>query len=345
MIKNILFILSLILVVLGYQKVYAQEIEWSKSFGAGSNQYAHFVKQLSDNGFILTGLGSLPEADSLRRVILLLKTDVNGDIIFQSTPGSSAGIGSEFGVGLLETSDSGYIILARTRPIDSSGELRLIKTNLIGEVEWSKDLGSSSSGGIFGFGGYSIRSTMDGGPIIAGGNVVIKADSAGEIDWERNFGCCDTLIYSIRETPTGDFISVGKISNEGGSDILVGKFNPDGAFIWVNRYNFSEVDWANDVDLTTDGYIVTGVQKLSSYDAAFLLRLDNFGTVLWDKNYGVSGRDMLAYSVKTVRDSGYIIAGHVNELDVSWQAMALRVDIQGDFLWEFRIGGSTEWPP
>jgi len=77
---------------------------WTKTFGGTGYDFGYSVKQVSDNGYVLIGkTGSFSNYDD----IWLIRTDMNGDILWSKTFGGS---GVERGYSIQQTADYGYII-------------------------------------------------------------------------------------------------------------------------------------------------------------------------------------------------------------------------------------------
>src|SRR6185436_19703699 len=81
----------------------------------------------------------------------------------------------EAGYSVQQTADSGYIIAGRTISfIACSFDTYLIKTNVYGDIVWTKTYGGASVDIA-----YSVRQTTDGGYIVAGSTF-----SFGAGDWD-----------------------------------------------------------------------------------------------------------------------------------------------------------------
>ncbi len=121
---------------------------------------------------------------------------------------------------------------------------------------------------------------------------------------------------------------------------------------WAKTYGWLGGGGAQSVDRTSDGgYIVAGYTNATSwvalgspqggYDSdGWLLKLDASGNVQWQKSYRTLGIDAL-YKVKQTSDGGFVAVGLTrlpNWGDVN--AWVLRVDSQGNVIWENSYGGS-----
>jgi hypothetical protein len=204
-------------------------VEWQKIHKYseyGDNAYA--VRQTpSDGGYILCGrMGTGPgwtNAD-----LLVIKTDSNGDILWDNTFGGENFDWSQSN-DILLSSDGGYYFLGQTSSFGAGLEdIWLIKTDSNGNMEWNKTYGGKGvdmSGGMdfTDDGGIIITGTLDRNnlmPPMAEG-LAIKTDENGNVEWANTFGgeYYDEL-QSVCSTSDGCYIAAGNfvdatLSSEG----------------------------------------------------------------------------------------------------------------------------------
>lgn len=116
-------------------------------------------------------------------------------------------------------------------------------------------------------------------------------------------------------------------------------------FQWSALYGGAEDDYAFDIEVLADGYLIAGHTKSfgnanGKYDI-WLVRTDEMGNILWTKTYGGS-LDESVLSVSQAHDGGFILCGHTS----SWgQGLSdgyfVRIDRHGDTLWTRHYGGMT----
>jgi len=132
---------------------------WEKTFGGDNHNLGESVQQTTDGGYIITGFTSPSDAGS--RDVYLIKTDSNGDKLWEKTFG---GDNSNWGRSVQQTTDGGYIITGYTSPSNTGGwDVYLIKTDSNGDKLWEKTFGGNRLDW-----GESVRQTTDGGYIITG---------------------------------------------------------------------------------------------------------------------------------------------------------------------------------
>jgi hypothetical protein len=97
------------------------------------------------------------------------------------------------------------------------------------------------------------------------------------------------------------------------------------------------------VQQTSDGgFITTGAMTtdMSVPSDRYVLKTDAQGSVLWQKTYGGTGRD-LGWSVQQTADYGYIIAGCFDCDTVPKSFSLLKIDSSGNTVWDKSIPGSS----
>jgi hypothetical protein len=240
-----------------------------------------------------------------------------------------------------QTNDSGYIIAGSS--YSNNGDVTghhpgenganewsdywIVKTDKLGVIQWEKSYGGTGPDDP-----RSIQQTADGGYIIAGssnstdGDVtgnhgwydewVVKLDEVGNIQWEKCYGSSngEDDAACLRQTKDGGYIVAGASNGNGGD--VTGNHNGNGLY--------------NDV---------------------WLLKLDNMGSIEWEKCYGGKYNDA-ANSIEQTKDGGYIVVGYSssNDGDVSGHHgdtttddyWIIKLDRLGAIQWEKSLGGSGE---
>ena len=237
--------------------------EWNKIFETSGCDNGYSVKQVADNGFIITGtIESIGRAST---DISLIKTDSQGNMEWNKTFGGSD---FDYGFSVDQTNDEGYIIAGSTESFGYGDyDVWLIKTDSQGNEEWNKTFGgidTDESNYVF--------QTFDGGYILTGntrsyGNGsydvwLIKTDSQGNEEWNKTFGGISSDYgYSVYQTNDEGFIITGLTSSfgNGGSDVWLIKTDSQGNEEWNRTFGENTHDYGRDVKQATDGgYIITG---------------------------------------------------------------------------------------
>jgi len=143
-------------------------IDWQRAYGGSDVDYAHFIQQTSDGGYIVAGnTFSISTGCS---DIWVLKLSLTGTIEWQRTYGESCG---ENAYSIQQTSDGGYIVAGKTWPFGvGSSDAWILKLSSTGTIEWQRTYGGSDWNSA-----NSIQQTSDGGYIATGHTFLFGAGS------------------------------------------------------------------------------------------------------------------------------------------------------------------------
>jgi hypothetical protein len=304
------------------------------------------VAQTSDGGYIIVGEGHTNDPD--RTDVFLLKTDGKGNKMWEKTFG---GPGDDYGSGLVQTVDRGYVIVGGTFSISKwDWDVYLIKTDLKGNKIWEKTLGGEDKD----WGSYITR-TSDGGYLISGTTrsfglgsynlYLVKTDSHGNKIWEKAVpeGLCGS---HIAPTNDGCYVIVGNTGFFGAAniDVYLLKVDTHGRKIWEKALGGSGDDLGNCVSQTSDGgYIIVGQTDSfgSGKSDVYLVKTDENGNLIWQKTFGGQKVDE-GHSVIETKDGGYLIGGITNSFgtgEYDYDIYLVKTDAKGNKLWEKTFGG------
>jgi hypothetical protein len=318
------------------------EVEtWSKTYDGMS------VQQTSDGGYIILG-GSSSD-------LLLIKTDDQGNKIWDRTFGGEESVSSDWSV--QQTLDSGYIITCNTWVYLDEGlmDLLLIKTDDQGNKIWDRTFGGEEFDE-----GESVQQTPDGGYIITGWTRsfgagssdlwLIKTDEQGTRLWDRTFGGEESDSGgSVQQTSDGGYIITGLTGSfgAGSSDLWLIKTDGQGKKLWERTFGGADWDEGYSVQQTLDGgYIITGSTASfgAGYGDLWLIKTDVQGKKLWERTFG-GAEDDEGKSVQQTPDGGYIIMGSTESFgEGSGDLWLIKTDEQGNKIWDRTFGGEEyDW--
>jgi len=155
-------------------------IVWQKTYAGSQYDSASAIQETPDGGYIVAG-GTYSFGAGIEDV-LVLKLDVNGNLIWQKTYG---GISNDFANDIKKTSDNCYIVAAITYSSFPLGNILIFKIANEGTILWQKTYGGSSIDFV-----RSIEQTEDGGYIAGGSSgsfddnevfFTLKFDASGDI--------------------------------------------------------------------------------------------------------------------------------------------------------------------
>ncbi|MCP3684996.1 MAG: T9SS type A sorting domain-containing protein [bacterium] len=318
---------------------------WTRTYGGTSADYASYVQQTTDGGYIVAGqTGSFGAGGT---DFYMIKTDASGATLWTRTYG---GTSHDYGYSVQQTTDGGYIIAGYTASFSASTDFYLIKTDSLGDTLWTGTYGGDSLDQA-----YSVQQTSDEGYIITGRTesygagssdfYLIKTDTFGDTMWTRTYGgLANEEAISVQQTADSGYILAGQTNSFGAGswDFYLVKTYPSGDILWTRTYGGTDDDRAHSVQQTTDeGYIITG--RTGSYGAGsqdfYLIKVEGDpcltcnaisqsnrvpnvdGIIIWDlevQNCGVSN-PVYAEIYPTVGDctSGTQYDFNINRLAVS----------------------------
>jgi len=207
---------------------------WRKLYGDNGEYSGHGVEIASDNGFVVCGGYDTPDEGS-------------GSCIFKTNDQGALSWMKKIVIGnstlslyrIKRTPDSGYILCGNffPGPVILSGDMFLVKTNINGIVQWTKQIGWENDDR-----GFSVDVTPDGGFIACGSSegfptenknlLLVRTDANGDTLWTRTFGGpYSDEGSSVSCTADGGFIVAGSTRSfgYGGSDVYLIKTDENGS--------------------------------------------------------------------------------------------------------------------
>lgn len=194
---------------------------------------------------------------------------------------------------------------------------------IIPEIEWQKSLGSESSDGA---GGITV--TADGGYIVFGnifdlsGNVtthygmsdywIAKLDATGTLEWEKSYGGSNFESSAA----SGLKIDTSKIRQ-----------TPDGGYILGANSSSDDID----------------VSANFGESDVWLVKIDNVGTIEWEKNYGNEYEDSF-FDIRVTSDGGYIMTSGTSDPEAYiYGTKITKLDAQGNVMWANSYQGTGQF--
>ena len=211
---------------------------WNKTFGGDKDDYGRSAVETTNGDFIFTGyMGSPSDGQG---DMFLIKTDGNGDVIWNQTYGGS---GDDGGREILKADDGCFIIVGETGTYGRGGyDLWMMKLDEDGIEIWNKTFGGTDEDYA-----NAIQATEDNGYIMVGGtdsygygerNVwLLKTDEYGNHLWNQTFsGWNNDYGTALEITQDGGFMLVGTTKSFGdrGIDALVVKTDSRGKCLYSN---------------------------------------------------------------------------------------------------------------
>jgi len=243
---------------------------------------------------------------------------------------------SDFGVDV-KPFNNGYILLATTN-LNEDTDISLIKTDKYGNQEG--EMITFDGGGVDIAG--SILLTDDGGFIVVGTSndidnekddiYIAKYNSSGDLDWENFIGKSSGSNEEgavIKKAQTG-YIIAGSIGPKNSKDVYLVKIDDAGDFEWDNTFGVDKDDYASDIIMHNDGYLIIGSSNgynsfdgLGGYDI-ILIKTNFNGDETHFHVYG-NGNDDYGNSVIET-DTSFVFVGSREEISSNANVYVVMVD-------------------
>lgn len=332
-------------------------IQWEKTYGGTLDDFLYSANQTTDGGYILGGYSySDSSADKTKSLIgvcdyWIIKTDAQGNFEWDQVFG---GTDVERFYSVRQTTDKGYLLAGfstsgingnKTDTAWGQKDFWVVKTDSSGIKLWDKSYGSTGDDWL-----TDMEVTTDNGFIVGGFSNgpangtktqntwgfydywVVKADSAGNYQWDKDFGGTSIDgIFSLVQTNDGGYLFGGTSLSDSSGDKTQDVW---GAYDWwlVRTDSAGNKLWDRDfggteneevfglIDKTPDnGYLISGcsysdisgdkTEANLGMEQTWLLKFDDAGNKLWDKTVFSLAHDETGFAIYA-GDSSYVVANY-----------------------------------
>ncbi|MFX1342983.1 MAG: hypothetical protein ACFFAL_09865 [Promethearchaeota archaeon] len=292
---------------------------WNRTYGTTQEDGASLLIECMDDGFALLGYTYVNRSGDYERVGLLVRTDANGNQLWNTTFDVSMFSPSDT---MMQCNDGGFAIAGFAGDVwGGSGDFWLVRTDIDGNQIWNHTYS--------GYNGYQlalIEETGSGFLIFSRANrgsssiyvenhdvFLLCTDATGNLLWSRTYdsGHHD---YGVRIFPdnTGGYLLV----------CLAG-YTPSRTNLWQIRISSTgDILWEH----VTEPIVGSPFDILKCYDDGFiilghysptqwwhhinllLIRTDTLGNILWQREYGFDGVGDFGSSILQLGDGSFLIA-------------------------------------
>jgi len=210
----------------------------------------------------------------------------------------------------------------------------VMKLNPYGDTIWTRIVDTLSTDAV------AIAPTTDGGCVFVGeGHFAVKMNPDGTIGWAKNYGGGGISCFDINKTNDGGYIACGSKRSFNGNVIDEGyvmKIDNNGNLVWQKIYTTTSTKDINSIIQINIGYIACGSIADSELDTlkALLLRLDDFGNIIWEKRYKPLNRGAGGGTINLINQTYVIGGGSVNSTGNRLNSFFIRTDTSGNLLYE-----------
>ena len=252
--------------------------EWIKTYGGLGRDYGRSIIKGSDGLYYI--IGSTESFGNGEYDVWLLVVDDQGNEINSYTFGNEL---NNYGVGLLESTDGGFIILSYEEASESGDhDIIIRKIDSAGLEIWANSFGgpdneTASAIATDGAGTYFVC-----GSIITNGQrdgLFIGINDQGNVLFSDSYGWGGNDWFSdiIVAPDDGSIILCGVIESNGTDSWLL-KIDFSGGIVWERNIGLDGMDYANGLSRTADGgYIITGYSNTEGHSDYILIKTDSEG--------------------------------------------------------------------
>ncbi|MBU1984712.1 T9SS type A sorting domain-containing protein [bacterium] len=323
---------------------------WSRLYGPPDcSAFCNSAQRTADGGFILAGAAIFQDYSHLED-IWLVKTDGQGDTLWTRRYGYPNGF--DFAKFILQTSDGGYFIIARSTSHEGfDGCEWILRTDDNGDTLWTRWFCRDSW--IFlnraietDDGGFALVGNTPAGSPPQDAPFILKLSDTGDSLWMHSYieDQPRTEFFDLVQTPDGGF-ALGGLTippGHGWCNFALMKADTLGRPSWMRHYGGPLNEKATGLTRTPEGgYALAGITStwgMGDYDY-WLVVTDSLGNSRFAQTYGNPSPDMLA-SFLMLPDGGLLLAGEGSPSYWHRQRFFIvRTNSLGDSLWSRMFGG------
>ena len=246
------------------------------------------------------------------------------------------------------TNDNGFIQVGETGFLDNNtAKILVAKTDSKGSMIWKKEFGNSGHNL-----GNSVTEVSD-GYIISGSlnknSTIIKLNkSDGEQKWLSTFdnGGTDAIEHVV-ETSTG-LVGIGYINAEDENNTFYTEGTGYMTFLdsqgnKISSKNIdSQMSHAYRIYSINNSLIISGLSP--GAEDYSLMKTDLNGEMEWIKTYGGENNDH-CFAMDIGIDNSIFLSGHTISGTENWDSYTMKIDQNGDKLWEKKRGNPRGFNP
>ena len=344
-------------------KTYSQcpEIIWEKNYGGPDSEVMTSITSLTNGNLILGGWSYSSSGDVSNNNgvsdFWVIKTDNNANLIWEKNFGTSD---NDLLYSIINTSDNNILLGGYTLGLSTNG--LVVKIDQNGNILWEqnyKDVFISC-----------MIESLDGNILLGGSKYddyyLIKVDQTGNILWEKEYGGISKESFSSMVNTQNGNILIGGSSdsksgdvsdNNGSQDYWALLIDQNGNILWENNYGGSESDGLTSITNTLDGNVIlAGMSQSKSGDVSnnngdwdfWVIKINQNGEIIWEKNYGGSDREWLSTTINTI-DGNILLGGRslsksgdVSDNNGDSDFWVIKINQNGEIIWENNYGGSEK---
>lgn len=298
-------------------------VEWARTYNQ-SSAYADDVVHTSHGIYFLMDDASVGGS-------YVVKLNNQGDTIWTKSYNEEGWF-----FNIINTMDNQLVLVGTGSKDDIGGlgnsDVVFMKIKSSGEIIWSKTFGGEGIDK-----GISIQETSDGGFIIGGSTnsfstddsydaLIIKTDKDGVIEWSNTYGndyaeSCNSIIETVDK---GYMFTGASNSFADDNQVYVVRLDHNGTELWSEVF-FNDANGYEIIRTTDNNYLI----GCTNANDITLLKINDFGSMVWAKSYGGLNTDELA-SLMQAQDGGYLVIGKTNSYATRYELYLIKTDKEGN---------------
>ncbi|MEI7640379.1 MAG: hypothetical protein WCJ46_02575 [bacterium] len=288
---------------------------WATTYPEVGYEWGEFVMQNENGGYAVLGKGY---SDNKDLNFVIINVSANGKT---NTATAFNATDYKHETQLAKLTDGGQVLINMTYAGTGSGRLTMNRKDKWGNKKWARSYGLD----FYDWGETSVYSPDKTTAVIGymdyynpsdGDVFLIKKTKRGNTQWVKTFGGENyDWAYSLMNSGEGGYIISGITYSfgNGNDDAYIVKTDSKGDCVWAKTYGGAGFDEAYCAIPVRGGFVFAGTttsKGAGGYDA-WLVKVNQYGNVIWEKTYGGIGDDAVYY-VDQTSDGGYIITGASN---------------------------------
>lgn len=229
-------------------------------------------------------------------------------------------------------------------------DILLVKTNKDGDTLWTKTYGGSEND-------YSVNiiktsdsnilmSGWSGTDSVASGDInLFKLDYNGNTLWTKTYTNPEyQFARHLLETKNGEYLITGGIKEgENPSELYLLKVDADGTKLWDRKIGpASGKNGLSAIEVSNGDLVICGFNTAEESEnrQLLLVKTDNLGNTIWEKEFGNDETSEIGYSIKQNIDGSYTITGSYDSTGMHMEdIILLQTDQDGNQVWFKKFGG------
>jgi hypothetical protein len=303
---------------------------WTKKWGEDSCD--HFVS-IAVDGSNLYIVGHTVDPDIKKDGVLLLKFDLNGNLLWSRTWGGDS---YDYGSSIAIKGSNIYVVGYTDRSNLNDYDAFVLKYNSDGKLLWEQTWGgnlrdcanaiSMDDSDI-----YIVGQTKNFNGSFTGA-FILKYDLSGNLLWNKTWG--DSIEgdkLSIASSESYVYIT-GSVESSSSKDydIFLLQYDSNGNRIWNTTWGGNNTEESTSIAINDSSIYIAG--GTGSYGAgsndAFILKYDRNGKLLWNKTWGTNEPEWITAIALDISNI-YAVGIEVNYMPMDFNTFILKCDLNG----------------